>query len=67
MNLLLLLERLGRRRHKKGAHGIWTAVALTAYLLKRYDRHVRNKVDILREDLKPGEALLITHTTELQG
>ena len=67
MNLLLLLERLGRRRHKKGASGIWTAVALTAYLLKRYDRHVRHKVDMIREPLRPGETLVITHTTEMQA
>jgi hypothetical protein len=67
MRMLPLIERLALRRSRPGAHGIWTAVALIAFLLRQYERRVRNDMDVLREELKPGETLLITHTTQPRG
>jgi hypothetical protein len=65
--LLTLLERLARRRKRAGASGIWTGVALAAFLLRQYQgRSTRDEVS-LREVLEPGESLLITHTTQPHG
>jgi hypothetical protein len=65
--LLGLLERLARRRQRPGASGIWTAVALAAFLLRQYQRRAGRDAVRLSEELRPGEALLITHTTDLHG
>ncbi len=65
--LLTLLERLALRRKAKGASGVWTAIGFAAFLLRLYQR--RNSADevSLREELRPGESLLITHTTQPRG
>jgi len=65
--LLTLLERLALRRNRKGASGIWTAVALAAFLLRQYQRRAARDVVSLREELRPGESILITHTRTPQG
>jgi hypothetical protein len=65
--LLTLLERLALRRRRQGASGIWTGVALAAFLLRWYQRHAQRDVVSLREELRPGESLLITHTTQPRG
>ena len=65
--LLRLLEALARRRRRPGSHPAWTAVALAAFLLRTYQRRVGRDEAILREELKPGESLLITHTTAPRG
>jgi hypothetical protein len=65
--LLALLERLARRRQRQGASGIWTAVALAAFLLRQYQRRASRDSVRLSEELRPGESLLITHTTTRHG
>jgi hypothetical protein len=67
MALIALLERLGRRRKRRGAHGLWTAVALAAFLLRQHEKRIKHDMTVLREELQPGEALLITHTTQPHG
>jgi hypothetical protein len=59
--LLTVLERLALRRRRQGASGIWTAVAFAAFLLRRYQRRVARETVSLREELRPGESLLITN------
>jgi hypothetical protein len=61
MRLLPLLERLGSRRKRPGASGVWTAVAFAAFLLRQYNKRVNRDSLALREELRPGESLLITH------
>lgn len=61
MGLLPLLERLGGRRKRPGSSGVWTAVAFAAFLLRHYRRRADRNAVALREELRPGEALLITH------
>lgn len=61
MGVLSILERLGARRRRPGASGIWTAVAFAAFLLRHYQRRAARDQVALRQELKPGEALLITH------
>ena len=61
MGLLPILERLGARRLRPGANGIWTGVAFAAFLLRHHRRRVARDQVALRQELKPGEALLITH------
>ena len=61
MGLLPLLERLGARRKRPGTSGVWTAVAFAAFLLRRHQRRTDRDAVALREELRPGESLLITH------
>lgn len=65
--LLGLLERLALRRKRAGASGAWTAVALAAFLLRQYQKRSQRDVVSLREELRPGESLLISHTDEPRG
>jgi hypothetical protein len=65
--ILSLLERLAARRRRPGAHPAWTAVALAAFLLRRYQRSSARDAVALREELRPGETLVITHTTHRRG
>lgn len=65
--LLRILDQLARRRRRPGAHPAWIAVSLAAFLLRRYQQHARRDEVVLREVLAPGDALLITHTTEPGG
>ncbi|MDP1819999.1 MAG: hypothetical protein Q8K58_08940 [Acidimicrobiales bacterium] len=65
--LLSLLERLALHRRRPGSHPAWTAVALAAFLLRRLrSRQVKESI-ALREELRPGETLIITHTAQRQG
>lgn len=65
--LLRALEQLARRRRRPGAHPAWSAVALAAFLLRTYQQRANRHEVALREELKPGESLLISHTTEPRG
>jgi hypothetical protein len=65
--VLRVLERLARRRGRAGAHPAWIAVSLAAFLLREYQKRAGRDVVALREELKPGESLLITHTTQTRG
>lgn len=65
--LLRALEFLAARRRRPGASGIWTGVAFAAFLLRRYQARQRQDEVVLREELRPGEALLITHTDQPHG
>ena len=64
---LNLLERLAARRRRPGAHPAWTAVAFAAFLVRRYQRKAAREAVALREELRPGETLVITHTTHRRG
>ena len=65
--LLSLLERLAGRRRRPGANGIWTAVAFAAFLMRHYQRRAHRSEVSLREELRPGETLVISHTHQAQG
>jgi hypothetical protein len=66
--LLAVLEWLALRRKRPGAHGIWTAAAFAAFLLRMHHRQrARESAVALREELRPGESLLITHTNIRRG
>ncbi len=65
--LLTLLERLAARRRRAGASPIWTAAAFAAFLLRLYRRRSASDEVALREVLRPGETLVITHTTQPRG
>lgn len=65
--LLKALELLARRRRGAGAHPAWTAVALAAFLLREYQKRADREVVSLREELAPGQSLLITHTDQPRG
>ena len=62
--LLRLLEQLARRRRRPGAHPAWVAVSLAVFLLRRAQRRDKRDSVSLREELRPGESLLISHTTQ---
>lgn len=66
--LLRVLETLARRKRLKGNGGpLWTAAAFGAFLIRAYRRREARDDVALREELRPGESLLITHTTQPQG
>jgi hypothetical protein len=65
--LLALLERLALRRRRAGAHPVWTAVAFAALLLRRYQRRAAGEAVVLRQELQPGESLLISPTENTHG
>jgi hypothetical protein len=65
--LLSILERLASRRRRPGASPVWTVVAVSAFLLRQYQRRAQRDEVALREVLRPGESLLITHTTQPKG
>ena len=65
--LLRVLEQLARRRRRPGAHPAWMAVSIAAFLLRLYHRRAQHQEVSLREEIKPGETLVITHTTRPRG
>jgi hypothetical protein len=65
--LLSILERLARNRRKAGASPIWTAAAFAAFLLRTYQRRSNKDHVVLREELEPGQSLVISHTTQRRG
>jgi hypothetical protein len=65
--LLRLLELLAARRRRAGAHPVWTAAAFAAFLLRTHQKRSARDEVTLRETLKPGETLVITHTTDRKG
>jgi len=64
---LRLLEMLALRRKRNGASGIWTGVALAAFLVRLYQKRADKDSISLREELRPGESLVISHTTSPRG
>ena len=67
MRLLAFLEWLALRRKRAGGTGIWTAAAFAAFLLRHHHRQKLREAVALREELRPGESLLITHTNVRRG
>jgi hypothetical protein len=65
--LLSLLERLALRRRRPGSHPAWSAVAFAAFLLRQHRKRANRDAVVLREELSPGETLVITHTSQRQG
>lgn len=64
--LLTLLERIAARRRGRGG-GIWTGIAFATFLLRWHQKRVGKDAVTLREELRPGESLLITHGHQRQG
>jgi hypothetical protein len=67
MLFMNLLERLAARRRAAGRGGIWTGIAFGTFLLRIYQRRAHRHTISLSEPLRPGESILITHTTQRQG
>ena len=66
--LLRVLERVAVYRKAKGkGGGIWTGVALATFLLRWHQRRAGRDTVVLREELRQGESLLVTHTTQRHG
>ena len=67
MNLYTIeaVQRFAQRRRRAGGSDLWRAVAFATFLLRIYRRRARPTV--LSEALRPGESILITHTTQRRG
>jgi hypothetical protein len=65
--VLMILERLAARRRRSGASPVWTVVAAAAFLLRLHQRRSSKDAVSLREELRPGETLVITHTDRTRG
>ncbi len=65
--LTRLLELLARQRRRPGAHPAWAAVTFAAFLLRVYKQRAGRQEIVLREELHPGETLLISHLPQPRG
>lgn len=65
--LLRGLEMLARRGRRGGTHPAWTAVTLAVFLLRMYQKRADRDTIALREELRPGESLVISHTDQPRG
>ena len=66
--LLRLLQIVARRKRLKGGGGpIWAAATMGAYLIRFYQRREARQTVSLREELRPGETLVISHTDQPRG
>jgi hypothetical protein len=65
--LLRVLEQLARRRRRPGSHPAWMAVSLATFLLRQHKKRAHRHEVALREELHPGETLVITHLPEPRG
>ena len=65
--LLALLERITARRRGQRRGGIWTGIAFATFLLRWHQKRVGKDAVTLREELRPGESILVTHTTQRHG
>lgn len=65
--LLRTLEMLARRRRRGGSHPLWTALTFAIILLRTHQRRADRDTIVLREELKPGETLVISHTHQPWG
>lgn len=66
--LLRVLQIVARRRRLKGRGSpLWAAAALGAYLIRFHQRREARESVSLREELKPGESLIISHTNQPRG
>lgn len=65
--VLSILERLALRRRRPGAHPLWTILAVAAFVVRRLQRRSARDHVALSEELRPGETLVITHTTRARG
>jgi hypothetical protein len=61
MLLLALLERLALRARRSSIRSVGTGLWITVFLLRSYQKRTARRSVVLREELRPGEALLITH------
>jgi hypothetical protein len=63
---LFALQRLAARRGPRGDSRVWTAVWVAVFAGRHlYMRSGRRGEDIvLRQEIKPGESLIVTHTGE---
>ncbi len=61
MLLLALLQRLALRARWSGIRSVGAGLWITVYLLRSYQKRSARRSVVLREELRPGEALLITH------
>jgi hypothetical protein len=66
--LLRLLQIVARRKRLKGGGGpIWAAATVGAYLIRFYQRREARQTVSLREELRPGETLVISHIDQPRG
>jgi hypothetical protein len=65
--VLSILERLAARRRRPGASPVWTVLAVASFLVRLHQRRSAKDGVSLREELRPGETLVITHTKQPQG
>lgn len=64
--LLRALELLARRR-RPGGHPAWVAVTFATFLLRQHKKRAHRHDAVIREELRPGESLLITHHDRPRG
>ncbi len=68
MSVLARLQRVGVRRGLFGTSRAWTAIAVGSFTLRRLKKLAKREPQIVYcQELKPGESILISHTTDTHG
>jgi hypothetical protein len=68
MSIVDVVQRTAVRRGVFGTSRAWLAVAIGTWSLRQARRIAsRRETAVLTEELRPGESLLITHTTDTYG
>jgi hypothetical protein len=67
--LLLAIQKAGALRGLRGGSRGWTAVWVGAFALRQIRKRTGRSGEeiVFREELKPGESFIVTHTTETYG
>lgn len=68
MSVLARLQRVGVRRGVFGTSRAWTVVAVGTFTLRQLGKLAKRDPEVVhRQELKPGESILISHTTDTHG
>jgi hypothetical protein len=68
MSVLARLQREGVRRGLFGTSRAWTAIAVGSFTLRQLKKLAKRDAEVVHcQELKPGESILISHTTDTHG
>jgi hypothetical protein len=68
MPILQRLQSEGVRRGVLGSSRAWTIIAVASFALRQLRKLAGNEPKVVHcQELKPGESIIITHTTETFG
>jgi hypothetical protein len=66
---IFALQRLAGRRGPRGDSRVWTGVWVLLFTARQIRKRTGRSAEdvVFRQELQPGESLIITHTTDTYG